>query len=93
MRLSSQDVQIIRETILSFDPLASIFLFGSRTKDDRRGGDIDLLCLSARLGGEDGRRIRLRLQDKLGEQKIDLVLAHSPDTPFLRMIMKDVVPI
>lgn len=47
MRLSriERDV-IVREARESFGPDARVKLFGSRTDDSRRGGDIDLLVQS-----------------------------------------------
>jgi len=93
IRLNNEEVAAIKQIILGLDPQAAIYLFGSRTKADRRGGDIDLLCLSGQLDEEDGRKIRIRLQDRLGEQKIDLILAPSLNTPFLRMIIEEAVPL
>lgn len=55
-----------------------IVLFGSRVDPRRRGGDIDLLIEVAptRTPGVHRltQRIRLALEDELGEQCIDLVL-------------------
>jgi len=43
MRLSKTEQQIIKDAVLSIDPQARIYLFGSRADDTKRGGDIDLL--------------------------------------------------
>ncbi len=79
MRLTLQQIEIIRRAVtdLAGDD-AQVSLFGSRTNDDARGGDIDLFVevpypveesawLIARITG----RISLRL----GGQKIDVVLS------------------
>lgn len=42
MRLSAHELQSIRDTLLAQDANGRIWLFGSRTDDARRGGDIDL---------------------------------------------------
>jgi len=55
-----------------------IILFGSRTDPGRRGGDIDLLVEIAPNPPADTfrltQRLRLALEDELGEQRIDLVI-------------------
>ena len=50
-------------------------LFGSRTKDAARGGDIDLLIISDNIKQQHLGQIRRKLWEKLGEQKIDIVLS------------------
>jgi len=42
MRLSSHELQVVRQTLLDADPAGRVWLFGSRADDSRRGGDIDL---------------------------------------------------
>ncbi len=42
MRLSHQEIKIIKTTILNYIEDATIFLFGSRVYDDKKGGDIDI---------------------------------------------------
>lgn len=55
-----------------------IVLFGSRADPLRRGGDIDLLIEVAPAGTPGvhrlTQRLRLALEDELGEQRIDIVL-------------------
>ena len=46
MRLAYQEQLAIREAIHQADTDAMIYLFGSRTDDTAKGGDIDLLVLS-----------------------------------------------
>jgi len=86
MRLTMTEVGAIKETLAAFDPAAEVWLFGSRARDDRRGGDIDLMVFSAALDDEARRRLKLRLYDRLGEQKIDLIV-HPPgaDDPLVRI--------
>jgi predicted nucleotidyltransferase len=55
-----------------------VVVFGSRTDPNRRGGDIDLLIELEPARPADtfrlNQRLRLALEDELGEQRIDLVL-------------------
>jgi predicted nucleotidyltransferase len=46
MRISSHQKLIILHAVHEQDPQAKVILFGSRTKDDQRGDDIDLLVIS-----------------------------------------------
>lgn len=92
MRLSSSDqLAIRRATAEVAGPDARVYLFGSRTHDDLRGGDIDLLV---ELGAPCTSDLRLqvsirtaaRLQRLIGERKIDVLVADpsTPETPLLR---------
>ncbi len=77
MRLSESEQQTIKESVSVFDKQAKVVLFGSRTKDTARGGDIDLLIISDNIKQQNLGQIRWQLWEKLGEQKIDLVLSTS----------------
>ena len=78
MRITEQEQQIIKATITRYDPDARVLLFGSRTDPGKKGGDIDLLVISAKLGFTDKLNILADLHQQLGEQKID-ILIDSPD--------------
>ena len=88
-RLAEKEIAVIRETVLGFDREAQIYLFGSRADDRSRGGDIDLLIASDRLTARDRRKIRLELYDRLGEQKIDIVLAQNASAAFVRLAKEE----
>ena len=87
MRLSGDTRRIIVDAIRSRDPDARIILFGSRTDDRARGGDIDLLVVSDRLGFRDLWPIRRDILDQIGWQKLDLILREKDkaDTPIARV--------
>lgn len=84
MRLTAQQQGIIHNTAIEmFGAGTKVTLFGSRTNDQLRGGDIDLLlevpvvitnrpAAAARFAG--------RLQQRLGDQRIDVLLI-DPSTP------------
>ena len=74
MRLGANEVKTIREEIWQSDPAAEIYLYGSRADDSAKGGDIDLLVVSDRLGFRDVLRLRTRILDRIGWQQLDLVV-------------------
>jgi predicted nucleotidyltransferase len=91
MRLSPNQVQVIRSCVRRFDPEAKIALFGSRANDQARGGDIDLLCLSKAIDRASRRRLRVELLKALGDQKIDLIIAPNSQSPFVQLILPESV--
>lgn len=64
-------------------PGARVLLFGSRTRADARGGDIDLLIELDQASADHvvmACRIGARIERQLGAQKIDVLIA-DPATP------------
>lgn len=88
MRLTAEEIQWIKETVYQMDSQAKIRLFGSRTKDNEKGGDIDLLILSKILGLREKLIIRYRLKEKLGNRKIDLIVTPKPQNEFTRFALR-----
>lgn len=78
MRLKPDEVQAIRDCArASFGADAIVRLFGSRVRDDLRGGDIDLHIIaedSARTSWRAEATFRRALEDRIGEQKVDIIL-------------------
>ena len=93
MRLSSKERQAIREVAAASDPEAEVYLFGSRARDDMRGGDIDLLVMSQCVDADERRRMKLKLMDRLGERKIDLLVARDTTQPLVRIALAEGVRI
>jgi predicted nucleotidyltransferase len=91
MRLSEKEKQIIVTAVLSFDPDASIYLFGSRVNDKKRGGDIDLLVLSNKLTYVDKIRIKKYIFSQMDEQKIDIVISSDQYDSFTKMVKDESV--
>ena len=88
MRLSTSTVATIKQTITQWDPGVVIYLFGSRTDDMKKGGDIDLLVISQRITIRKLIDIKLALYDSLGEQKIDVILARETKKPFVQLVLE-----
>ena len=73
---------IVTEAERCFGPKAHIILFGSRTDDLRRGGDIDLLVQGTWEQAEAFRRkvdFLVAVKARLGDQHIDIVMASPGD--------------
>ena len=88
MRLLATERSIIKEVVSRYVPDGEVYLFGSRTDDSRRGGDIDLLITSSTpVTAQDLRAIRIDLKDRLGDQKLDLIAERRDQpTPFGRLV-------
>ena len=85
MRLTPEQIAIIRSAATEvFGSDARVWLFGSRVDDAKRGGDIDLLIEAVQLPAVESfmRKVRFlgKLEDGLGERKIDVVIQHPGDT-------------
>lgn len=85
MRLTTEQINNIKESVLHFDKTAKIILFGSRVADDRKGGDIDILILSTKIKREDVWNIRDKFYKEFGEQKLDILVDNGQlEDPFKR---------
>ena len=81
MRLTCQQQQFIQRTVKDyFGEDTNVYLFGSRTDDRKRGGDIDLLIEATKNSGDILNK-KLMVLTKLhltwGEQKIDIVVTEK----------------
>lgn len=83
MRLSQKEIEIINKLARKhFGTNTRVFLFGSRTDDHKRGGDIDLLMKNkdqSRLTLEAKIHFLAELKRIIGDQKIDVVF-DNPQT-------------
>ncbi len=77
MRLTGAQHAAVVEAIRARDPDARVYLFGSRLNDKARGSDIDLLVISDRIAFEDEWGIRRDIPDRIGWQKLDLIVRRS----------------
>lgn len=81
MRLQTNEIQtIIKEARNIYGADVSVYLFGSRTDDSKRGGDIDILIRTDReekMGVLARIRMIARLKLLLGDRKIDVIGDHE----------------
>ncbi len=97
MRLSEFEISSIKKLASQhFGPDVQVFLFGSRTNDNQRGGDIDLFI---RHPFEQHLKISTKINFltdlilQIGEQKIDVVLDNpvSRNSVFFQSINKTAI--
>lgn len=91
MRLRKSEKESIVKAIKNIDPESKIYLFGSRTDDSLKGGDIDLLIVSDKLTYDDKLAIKKSFFSEIEEQKIDIIISQSGDEPFVKMIFDQAV--
>ncbi len=105
MRLKSQEIEAIIKVFQEiFDKekinnsSAILYLYGSRTEDKKKGGDIDLLLQvpESSLSNTKAFHVRMlvKLQEYLGEQKIDLkITGPIPKDEFTKFILEKAIPL
>jgi predicted nucleotidyltransferase len=84
MRLDPETIPpLVRAVCEHFGADAEVWLFGSRTDDAQRGGDIDLYVETGIDTGIVSRRSRLlrRLEEIYGDRKIDLAVRPRSRAP------------
>ena len=91
MRLKKEEIEIIKTTVQKHLPGTDVYLFGSRVDDSKRGGDIDILIIGdAERDYDKLRGIRIELNNRLGEQKIDVVYEQrAVMSPFGKLALMD----
>ena len=87
MRISEYEKNVIIDAVKDVDPAARLWLFGSRADDNKKGGDIDLGILSVAIDVMEEIEIRQKICDKIGEQKIDLVVSKDGQQAFFKHIV------
>jgi predicted nucleotidyltransferase len=91
MRLTEFEVQAIKQSAREvFGAGVGVALFGSRVDDAQRGGDIDLYIKTA-TGNNLAHKINflISLEQKIGEQKIDVVMATDENRPIEQQALKN----
>lgn len=91
MRLSAPIITYFKTSIAQELPQARIYLYGSRTDDQARGGDIDLMVLTPTpVNKSIFRTIRIGFYKQFGWRKIDLVnFTFDDQSPFKKLISTD----
>jgi predicted nucleotidyltransferase len=80
MRLTNQEIRSIKESFHQVFGTGKIYLFGSRVDDSSKGGDIDLfieldITPTVKETLDKISKFKICLYDKIGEQKIDVIVS------------------
>jgi len=90
MRLEEWEIKEIKKAAkLIFGEDVKVILFGSRVYDDKKGGDIDLYVITDTPTYEKKKKFWIELQERLGEQKIDIILSEDPNRPIEKVALKE----
>lgn len=94
MRLLPHEVEAIRVAVREvFGPTARVRLFGSRVRDDLRGGDIDLFVEveSGQASVANEQRLRDRIAPAVEDLRTDVILHErgATLTPLERIALRD----
>lgn len=95
VRIPQTTRQSIKSLVSKRVPNSECYLFGSRTLDDAKGGDIDLLLLTPeQISLRQILTLRREILNQIGEQKIDIVnFPKTSNHPFLKVAMDGAIPI
>lgn len=93
MRIRKDMQEFLKNYVRIEFPGAKLFIFGSRTDDSKKGGDIDLLILSEnRLSSREKSMMRINIWKKFGEQKIDILnYTYEEENTFKELIFNDCI--
>ena len=81
-------IKAFKETFVD----GKIILFGSRTDDTQRGGDIDLYLIPTKKFDDEIKRkisFLVKLDNYIGEQKIDVVMAKDNNRLIEQVALRD----
>jgi predicted nucleotidyltransferase len=93
MRLTVKEKSLITQTFQNIFKQGSLYLFGSRVDDTKRGGDIDLFIdipyqLNIKEELEKKSQFRLKLYEMIGEQKIDIIVSKDKSRSIEKEILR-----
>jgi predicted nucleotidyltransferase len=89
MRLEEKEISIIKSIFKDIFGSGEIYLFGSRIDDNKKGGDIDLYLVTNYDFNKE-LEFRILLQEKLGEQKIDIVFSKDKNRDIEKVALQGI---
>ena len=93
MRITDKERAKIKEIFKRWSPDSDVYLFGSMTDMNAKGGDIDLLTLGkTKLGFKEKLEILVDLNIEICEQKYDIVsFTYDDENPFKMHIVQHAI--
>ncbi len=91
VRLSDAELRAIKETVREvFGERARVWLFGSRVRKELKGGDIDLFIEVPKGERNPEKKVKflVKLKERIGEQKIDLIVKEEGESDFISLEAK-----
>jgi predicted nucleotidyltransferase len=91
MRLTNEEQQLIKKAFVETFGGGKIYLFGSRVDDTKGGGDIDLYLVPENKDELRKKKIEflVKLDEYIGEQKVDIVIAKDSNRPIEQEAIKN----
>ena len=92
MRLSKHEIESIKHGATAiFGPNTTVRLFGSRTDDSKKGGDIDLYIEPEYDQELQFKKIKflVHLDLSIGEQKVEVVIARDKNRSIEQLALKE----
>ncbi len=86
VRLSNAELRAIKETVREISgEKARVWLFGSRVRKELKGGDIDLFVEVPKGEKSPEKKVKflVKLKERIGEQKIDLIVKEEGENDFI----------
>jgi len=91
MRITEYQKKAIIEAVVNIDPNAKVWLFGSRTDDSKKGGDIDIAIFSEKIDKDIMKKTQVRrfICERIGEQKIDIITTNSGKEAIFQLAVEE----
>ena len=90
MRLEKWEVEVIKKSAKEvFGENVKVILFGSRVYSNKKGGDIDLYVITDKATYDKKSKFWILLQERLGKQKIDIVLSKDKNRPIEKVALEE----
>jgi hypothetical protein len=91
MRITSFEISQITDVFKMTFEEGSLFLFGSRIDDSKRGGDVDLYVIPKNKESLTAKKINflVQLKKRMGECKIDVVIDRGQNRLIDQLAHKD----